>query len=675
MAQQEKFKKYSTANFFPGNIKTSIRHGTLKKSYILNRYSNRAFKTVSRSDSSSCSAVMAEDDQLFKTSRSCTSQSPLINNNQLVQLLHQMQDAVCLTDNRGIIEYCSSSHKHILGYDINYLLGKSIFDFVHPKDLLNLMTVFDLSINSRAKLQMTSKVRHADGKYVCLETQGQVLHDDNGKTRGMVLCCRDVSFRLNNEKALLLSREKISKAFLCNPLPITISTFHEGRHMEVNDAFLTFFQYEKPEIIGRTSCELNTWVNLQDRDRILDQILKQGSVRDVEINLRVKSGEIRTVLLFMENITIDEETFLLSIINDITERKQAENALRQSEESFAKAFNASPVTMCVSTLEDGRMLNVNHSFCRLFGYNSQEMIGHSTLELGIWTDASERLKLTRLLAKNGSVREIEVNLVSKSGEVLYGQVTAENIIVDGQLCILSHFTDMTEKKRMENEITRLDRLNLVGQMAASIGHEIRNPMTTVRGFLQVMKARKKFQDDCDTFDLMIEELDRANSIITEFLSLARNKLIKPEISNLNIIITNMLPLCQVSAMAQDKSVKAVLEEVPDLLLDQKEIRQLMHNLVQNGLESMEAGGNLLITTSFDGQNVIASIHDQGHGIDQAIRDYIGTPFFTTKEDGTGLGLAICYGIANRHKAVIDIDPTPEGTTFRVSFPLPAAEPE
>ncbi len=229
-------------------------------------------------------------------------------------------------------------------------------------------------------------------------------------------------------------------------------------------------------------------------------------------------------------------------------------------------------------------------------------------------------------------------------------------------------TDITERKQMEAAMSRLDRLHLVGEMAASIGHELRNPMTTVRGYLQILKDKDDYVQDIESFVLMIEELDRANSIITEFLSLAKNKLVQLEYKNLNDVVLNIFPLIQVKAVAQDMIINLRLGNIPDICIDDKEIRQLLLNLVYNGLESMSSGGTLAIKTYVRDEEVILAIQDQGPGIDPDVLEKLGTPFLTTKPEGTGLGLAVCYGIAARHNANIDVTTSKKGTTFIVRFP-------
>jgi len=193
-------------------------------------------------------------------------------------------------------------------------------------------------------------------------------------------------------------------------------------------------------------------------------------------------------------------------------------------------------------------------------------------------------------------------------------------------------------------------------------------MTTVRGYLQLFSYKPEFASYKETFNLMIEELDRANAIISEFLSLAKNKAIKFEQQNLNTIINAIAPLIQSNATISNKYLSLNLELIPDLLLDAQEIRQLILNLVHNGLEAMLPGQVITIKTFINNNNyVVMAIQDTGAGISPELMDKLGTPFFTTKELGTGLGLAICYSIAVRHKATIEVVTSAQGTTFLTIF--------
>ncbi len=228
--------------------------------------------------------------------------------------------------------------------------------------------------------------------------------------------------------------------------------------------------------------------------------------------------------------------------------------------------------------------------------------------------------------------------------------------------ILHHISEQTDR------LARLDRLNIIGEMAASIGHEVRNPMTTVRGFLQFLGNKQVFEDYKSQFELMITELDRANSIITEFLSLAKNKAMNFRNSNLNAIIREVAPLLEADALRHNCQIAMELNDIPVISLDESSIRQLILNIVRNGIEAMPQGGKITITTCSHSSQVILSFADEGAGISREVIDKLGTPFFTTKENGVGLGLAVCYRIVQRHNAVMSVESQPEqGTNFTIAF--------
>jgi PAS domain S-box-containing protein len=238
---------------------------------------------------------------------------------------------------------------------------------------------------------------------------------------------------------------------------------------------------------------------------------------------------------------------------------------------------------------------------------------------------------------------------------------------DGICCVLKN---IKEKKKYENELKRLANLDLIGQMAAGISHEVRNPMTTVRGFLQLMVTDEQLEPHAAHFNLMIDELDRANAIITEFLSVGNTRTSDMKMMSLNTILEDISPLIKIDTSNQNKQIRIYTQEVPELLLNHNEIRQLIINLYRNGLEAMEEGQTLTIGTYTENDNcVVLAVQDQGSGIDPAIIEKIGTPFYTTKDEGTGLGLGICYAVAARHNATISIETGPEGSIFFTKFPV------
>jgi len=342
-----------------------------------------------------------------------------------------------------------------------------------------------------------------------------------------------------------------------------------------------------------------------------------------------------------------------------------------AEDKFFKIFNVSPIIITITSIREGRFIEANDSFYSSIGYSHEEVIGRTSLDIGFWVYPFEREQIIGKLHKKEAVRDQEIHFCVKSGEQRLGLFSAAKVDIEGEPCILGILTDITERRKMENEYTRLDRLKLAGEMAVSIGHEIRNPITAVRGFLQIFES--KYSEDKEILHLMIEEIDKANAIITEFLTLSKNRLVLRKPVNLSTLLTGILPFLQASARMQHKKVILEAEQVPDMLLDDKEVYQLILNLVLNGLESMTEGGVVTIKSMLEDENVVISVQDQGSGIAPEVMEKLGIPFFSTKDQRPGLGLAICYGIADRYKAKIDIDSGANGTVVSVRFGNPSVD--
>ncbi|AFM40701.1 signal transduction histidine kinase [Desulfosporosinus acidiphilus SJ4] len=228
--------------------------------------------------------------------------------------------------------------------------------------------------------------------------------------------------------------------------------------------------------------------------------------------------------------------------------------------------------------------------------------------------------------------------------------------------------EVENREYLEGEISKLGRLNIVGQLAASLGHEVRNPMTTIRGFLQMLQSKTDLLAYKNYFELMIEELDRANLIITNFLSLAKNNKSEVKRLNLNNLLDNLSPLLIADAYSQDKKYFFQPGNIEEIDIDSNEITQMVLNLARNGLEAMAPNGCLTIQTYMDDYSIVLSVRDEGKGINEENLKKLGDPFFTTKENGTGLGLPLCYRIAKRHRAIIEVFTGKDGTTFLVRFP-------
>jgi PAS domain S-box-containing protein len=490
----------------------------------------------------------------------------------------------------------------------------------------------------------------------------------------LIVTTRDITQRKQMEEALRLSEDCFRTIFNSVNDAIFIHDLETGIILDVNQRTCELYGYSREEIVLLNAVSLSSNV-LPYTPKYFTNRLKRAALGLPQLfqwQARNKDGRLFWVEVNLRRATIGDKKQIISAVRDITKRKQMEESLRLSEECLSKAFNTSPVLMAITTLEEGKFIKANNAFYNIVGLSQGEAIGKTSLEVGFWSNPTDRDRVKQMILSKQSIREMEISFCKNNGEQRLGLYSAEGLEIDGKPCIISVLTDITDLRQMEVEMNRLDRLNLVGEMAASIGHEIRNPMTTVRGYLQILRENKDYNNELEYFDLMIEELDRANSIITEFLSLAKNKRVDMKLKNINDIVSKALTLIQAKSISRDQNIRVELNEVTNLLLDEKEISQLILNMVNNALESMSSPGDVTVKTFMEQEKVVLAVKDQGEGIDRELLDKLGTPFFTTKEQGTGLGLAVCYRIANRHNAKIDIDTSSTGTTFYVRFSTPIA---
>jgi diguanylate cyclase (GGDEF)-like protein/PAS domain S-box-containing protein len=375
----------------------------------------------------------------------------------LHSILESVNGIIFTFDAAGHFIFVSQGCTEILGHNPDEVITHHVSHYLHPDDLKRVSGVVNQMIATGNPVKdVEYRVRHEDGYWLWNSASLSVAKDELGETLFYVGMATDISKRKQMEEALQLSEKTLAKTFYLNPDPMSITTLSEGVYVDVNQAFLDISGFTRDEVIGRTFFELNIWESPGERDRIIQDIrAKNFNLLDEEVKLRIKSGEIRTFLFSCTLIDIGETDHLLTVCRDISERKRFEEALRSSEDKFAKAFYSSPTPMCIATLKEGRFTAVNKSFCKLLDYSPSELLGKTSAELKILVGPYARGVIkTRLLNKE-SIQSTEMWFRGKNGSLRLGSYRAETIEIDGEVCLLSIVSDITDQKQAEAQIKYL----------------------------------------------------------------------------------------------------------------------------------------------------------------------------------------------------------------------------
>jgi len=329
----------------------------------------------------------------------------------------------------------------------------------------------------------------------------------------------------------------------------------------------------------------------------------------------------------------------------------------------------------ISLARDGTILTWNNGAQHIFGYAASEVIGLKLQELCL-PESVPAVQDALAAARSGHITEgCRDILPHKAGQAIYSSAVFSPLggpePAGRTISIL--VSDVTAQRLMEREKLRVDRVNVSGQIAAGLGHELRNSLTTVRGFLQLFRNYPAFAEVKSQLDIMQGDLTSAQKIVASFMALAGFRAIERVPAHLNEVVTEVVPLLVAEGVKDTHHIRLELGEVEQLLLCKRCILQLVTNLARNGLQAMPDGGTLTIVTEQVEEAVRLIVKDEGGGIDAAIGDHIWTPFFTTRTGSAGLGLTVCENIAILHDAKISYTTTSGGTVFTVSFPRKLAE--
>ncbi len=413
---------------------------------------------------------------------------PVRDRTQLEAMIADLSTGIMMVDTDGTLLYAnrtalqmhgvqelSSLGKSSSGYQEAFLLtdleGVPLLPKAYPLErLLNGETFTDLNV--------MVPVRDDTLVHKC---RGLAVEDEGGQLDFFALFIEDETEQYDAE-------QRFERTFSANPAPAIINRLSDLRYIKVNRGFLEMTGFRREEVIGRTAYEFDVLAGVESREMALKQFHQGQTIAPLESYLSVRSGGTKFVVVGGQPLEVNNEPCMLLTFIDLDERKRAEDALRQSEERFAKAFDLAPVASVISAAKTGRIFNTNHAFKALTGHGSGAAIGRTSAELGLWRSEGEKT-IAELLKTSRHYRDLELKLYTKAGHVCDVLASAETIVINDEACVLWMFHDVTEWKRNEAEL--VEAVNLVMKDPDWFSSSVAKQLLAVKGRKPSQEASTK----------------------------------------------------------------------------------------------------------------------------------------------------------------------------------------
>ncbi|MGG1556458.1 PAS domain S-box protein [Paenibacillus ferrarius] len=591
---------------------------------------------------------------------------------QLESFLEHNADAIWMMNMEDTLLEVNPAFEMLFGWPAAEIKGSKLP--IIPDSLKASMEQIHQSIKKGETVVGLETIRqHKNGRLLDVEATLSPLRDHHGTIIGITGICRDVTSGNRTKQELQVKTMQLESFIQHNADAIWMIN-EQGTVLNVNPAFETLFGWSAAEIKGQKLPMIPGFLKNQMED--LHQRIKNGeTVVGLETIRQHKNGQLLDVEATLSPLMDhDGRTIgITGICRDISARKQAQqelNARTMQVESFIEN-NADAILICNS---DERVESMNKSFEDLFGWPKEALVGMKIASLPFIP--SEYLEETNRLCKqirNGvSLSGIETRRLHKDGEFINVIISASPFFDgNGKLSGRSvTYRDITTWKMAQEHMKNSEKLSVAGQLAAGIAHEIRNPITSIKGFLHLMKSgvgdRNKY------FDIMTSEIERIELILSELLLLAKPQTIKYERKDIRVLLTQVMTLLDSQAILNN--VQFVTEFKPGvthIYCDENQLKQVFINFIKNSIESMPDGGNFRMKIhSTDEQELLIRLSDEGCGIPQDVLLKLGQPFITTKEQGTGLGFMVSKKIIENLAGTFKVQSeVGKGTVIDIRLPV------
>ncbi|MGX1981582.1 PAS/PAC sensor signal transduction histidine kinase [Thermolongibacillus altinsuensis] len=476
---------------------------------------------------------------------------------------------------------------------------------------------------------------------------------------------RNVTEKRNMEINLQRSEERFRAIFEQAHEAILICDDF-GNILRANPAASRMFEKPLHELV---QCNLLEFVNKKSKkvNKVIRNFFRFGEIRD-ELTFYMPNGEEKQLEFTSKKAVVNG--YHLTIFRNVSERRRMEKDLREKEQKFRSIFNHA-MDGIILWDNEYNILDANPIACSILAIKKEKLLQKNVFHFILPEHQREFQRWLKNCMENEETY-FEFVVVAADGTQKTVEISLKRDIIQNVGMMM--LRDITEKKEMEEQLRKSDTLNVVGELAAGIAHEIRNPMTALKGFIQLLQGSigSDREDYAMYFHVITSELKRIESIITEFLVLAKPQAIQYQQSDICKIMQDTIDLLSVQATMHNIQIEARYDDhLPEIYCEPKQLKQVFINMLKNAIEVMPKGGTITVTVEkSDEEHIRIAIRDQGCGIPQDKLKKLGEPFYTTKERGTGLGLMVSYKIIEEHKGKIDVESeVGVGTTFYITIPI------
>ena len=603
----------------------------------------------------------------------------------------------CRNDRDWTMEFVSDGCKKLLGIPPEEMTSQRIKynDLIHPDDQLRVWAEVQACLAGLAPYTIEYRVKHAAGGWRWVWEQGHGVFDSKSELQALEGFITDITQRKQAEEELKLSEIRYRSMFENNHVPVLILEPETGRILDANLVACQFYGWDHATLTAKNITDLNTW---SPEDIALEMRSAQTARRNIfSFQHRRADGSIREVEVVSGPILLDGHQRLLSLITDVTERKQAEVKVRESEERLQQITYSVRDAVWLRDARSRQILFVNPAYETLTGMRGEQFYQDPDAFIKlVHPEDLARVHAGRNASLQGILFDMEHRIIRVDGQERWvrGQIIPVRNRAGEVYRLVAVWNDITERvqneqkqRSLEEQFRQVQKMEAIGQLAGGVAHDFNNLLAVILMQIDLMRTEPGVSPiQLEYTGEIMEAAQRATGLTRQLLMFSRRQAIQPKTLGLNEVVSSVMKMLQ-RILGEDVQIQVTYAPHPLwILADAGMMDQILMNLVVNARDAMPGGGNLAIATEAVeftaeappgqasgrvGQFACLRVKDSGCGISPENLQRIFEPFFTTKGvgKGTGLGLATVFGIVQQHEGWIEVtSEVGSGTTFSVYLP-------